>query len=49
VWLAQRRTPELEAAARRAAAMLGLPLEVAEVGDAGLERQLETLVVEPAA
>ena len=49
VWLAQRRTPELEAAARRAAAMLGLPLEVAEVGDAGLERQLEALVAEPAA
>ena len=49
VWLAQRRTPELEAAARRAAAMLELPLEVAEVGDAGLERQLEALVVEPAA
>jgi hypothetical protein len=49
VWLAQRRTPELEAAARRAAAMLELPLEVAEVGDAGLERQLEALLVEPAA
>ena len=49
VWLAQRRTPELEAAARRAAAMLELPLEIAEVGDAGLERQLESLVAESAA
>src|SRR3954471_24372758 len=43
VWLAQRRTPELEAAARRAAAMLELPLEIAKVGDAGLERQLASL------
>ena len=49
VWLAQRRTPELEGAARRAAAMLELPLEIAEVGDAGLERQLESLVAESAA
>src|SRR6476619_8195554 len=46
VWLAQRRTPELEGAARRAAAMLELPLEIAEVGDAGLERQLESLLAE---
>jgi hypothetical protein len=46
VWLAQRRSAELEQAARRAAAMLGLPLEVREVGDRGLERQLSALVGE---
>ncbi len=44
LWLAQNRTPELEAAAERAADRLGLPLEIREVGDAGLERQLEVLV-----
>ena len=44
LWLAQRPTPELRAAAEAAAARLGLPLEVREVGDAGLERQLEALV-----
>jgi len=49
IWLAQRRTPGLEAAATRAAGMLGLPLEVVEVGDAGLEHQLELLVSEAAA
>jgi hypothetical protein len=40
VWLAQRRTPATEAAAQRAAERIGLPLEVREVGDAGLARQL---------
>jgi uncharacterized protein DUF1638 len=43
LWLAQRDTPASRAAAERAAARLGLPLEVRHVGDAGLERALETL------
>ena len=44
VWLAQRRTPELEQGARDAAGALGLPLEVVDVGLAGLEAELELLV-----
>jgi len=44
VWLAQRPTAELRAAAEKAAADLGLPLEIIDVGDAGLERELESLV-----
>jgi hypothetical protein len=44
VWLAQRRTSATEAAARRAAARIGLPLEIREVGEAGLERELVELV-----
>jgi hypothetical protein len=44
VWLAQRRTPALERAAGAAAARMGLPLEVRDVGDSGLERELELLV-----
>ena len=43
IWLAQRRTPEMLELAERAAAMLGLPLEVRDVGESGLEAQLERL------
>lgn len=44
VWLAQRRTPEREAAANDAAALIGLPLEVVDVGLAGLETELDLLL-----
>ena len=44
VWLAQRPTAALRRDAQRAADMLGLPLETVDVGDTGLERQLERLV-----
>ncbi len=44
LWLAQRPTPATRAAAERAAAAIGLPLEERAVGDAGLERELEELV-----
>ena len=44
VWLAQKRTPAAERAASRAAARIGLPLEVREVGDIGLERELERVL-----
>ncbi|HWF75002.1 MAG TPA: DUF1638 domain-containing protein [Solirubrobacteraceae bacterium] len=44
LWLAQRPTAATRAAAERAAARIGLPLEVREVGDGGLEAQLARLV-----
>lgn len=44
LWLAQRPTLGTRLAAERAAAALGLPLEVREVGDAGLERALAALM-----
>jgi uncharacterized protein DUF1638 len=44
VWLAQRRAPATERAAARAAELLGLPLEIRQAGDVGLERELEALL-----
>jgi hypothetical protein len=44
LWLAQNPTPATRAAAERAAAHLGLPLEVREVGDEVLERRLAALL-----
>jgi len=44
VWLAQNPTVALHAEAERAAELLGLPLEVRRVGDAGLEAALERLL-----
>ena len=44
LWLAQADTPANRRAAERAAAAIGLPLEVRPVGDGALERELERLV-----
>ncbi len=44
VWLSQTQTPELEAAARDAAQLIDLPLEIIHVGDVHLEEQLATLL-----
>ena len=44
LWLAQRETPDNRTAAERAAARIGLPLEVRPVGNSGLERALERLL-----
>ena len=44
VWLAQRPTAELTAAAEQAARLMGLPLQQVTVGDLGLEQELARLV-----
>ena len=44
VWLAQEPDDELRALAEEAAAAIGLPLEVVETGQSGLERALADLV-----
>jgi hypothetical protein len=44
VWLAQRPTDALHAEALDAAEVLGLPLSVVPVGDAGLESELAALI-----
>jgi hypothetical protein len=46
VWLAQEPSLELREKAEAAATKLGLPLEVRETGDGGLERALEQLLQE---
>ena len=48
MWLAQRPTPATRRAAERAAERIGLDHVVREVGDSGLERELERLLM-PAA
>jgi len=44
IWLAGRRTPQIEAAATAAAERIGLPLEIIDVGLAGLEKELAALL-----
>ena len=45
VWLAQRRTPDLQRAAQRAADRLGLPLVVHDVGGSGVTRAVDSALV----
>jgi hypothetical protein len=44
LWFAQEPTPELLVQAEHAAEIMGLRLEILEVGTGGLERQLGQLV-----
>jgi hypothetical protein len=44
LWLAQEPTADLQTAAVDAADLMGLPLDVLQVGDLGLEAQLEILL-----
>lgn len=44
VWLAQEQTDELRALAQEAADRMGLPLQVVDTGDRGLETALATLI-----
>ena len=44
IWLAQKRTPELEQAAINAAHEIGLPLEIQSAGYAGLTAQVLELI-----
>lgn len=44
IWLAQNPTPELEAEARAAAQLIGLPLEIRVVGEDGLTKEILNLV-----
>jgi len=44
IWLAQKRTPELEQAAFDAASEIGLPLEIQSAGYAGLTAQVLELI-----
>ncbi len=44
IWLAQKPTPELEIAARAAATLISLPLEIRIVGESGLAKELLKLL-----
>ena len=44
LWIAQRPTPATRAAAHRAAARIGLPLQETTVDNSGLERELAALL-----